>query len=228
MSMNLGEKAVLTIAGEYAYGEVGAPPNIGPNATLVFTVELIQVSDRRPTRWMMSDAELISAALRLKEDGNIKFKAKQFKQAEGHYRDAIAHAETVKNDTEELKKLKITTLQNMSICTNNTNDFKESIVNCTKALYIDDKAVKALYLRSVAFFKTNQFDEAMDDVRNAIKLDPKDKNLRTHFEAVKKAKADKGASQAAAMKKLFEQGVYNDKKAPLPKFDKLPDFNIAN
>lgn len=103
---------------------------------------------------MMSDAELIAAALRLKDDGNVKFKNQQFKQAEGHYRDAIAHAETVKNDTEELKKLKVTTLQNMSICTNNTGDFKETIMNCTKALYIDDKAVKALFLRSVAFMKT--------------------------------------------------------------------------
>lgn len=74
MSMNLGEKAVLTISHEYAYGEVGAPPKIGPKATLIFTVELIQVSDRRPTRWMMSDAELIAAALRLKDDGNVKFK----------------------------------------------------------------------------------------------------------------------------------------------------------
>jgi hypothetical protein len=42
----------------------------------------------------------------------------------------------------------------MSICTNNTGDFKETIMNCTKALYIDDKAVKALFLRSVAFMKT--------------------------------------------------------------------------
>jgi len=152
------------------------------------------VSDRRPTRWMMSDAELIAAALRLKEDGNIKFKSQLYKQAEGFYRDSIAHAETVKNDTEELKKLKITVLQNMSICTNNTGDYKETVMSCTKALYLDEKAVKALYLRSVAFLKTSQIDESMDDIKNAIKLDPKDKNLRTHFELVKKAKTEKGAS----------------------------------
>lgn len=103
---------------------------------------------------MMSDTELIAAAMRLKEDGNAKFKNKLYKQAEGHYRDSIAHAQNVKNDTEELKKLKIATLQNMSVCTNNTGDFKETIVNCTKALYIDEKAVKAMYLRSVAFNKT--------------------------------------------------------------------------
>ena len=41
MSMNLGEKAELTILSDYAYGEAGAPPSIGSNATLIFTVELI-------------------------------------------------------------------------------------------------------------------------------------------------------------------------------------------
>jgi hypothetical protein len=68
----------------------------------------------------------------------------------------------------------------------------------------------------------------MEDIKNAIKLDPKDKNLRTHFELVKKAKQDKASSQSAAMKKFFSEGVYNDKKAPPPKFDKLPDFNPSN
>ena len=108
--MNLGEKAVLTIASKYAYGAMGSPPTIPADATLIFTVELIQVSDRRPTRWMMSDPELIAVAIRLKDDGNIKFKSQLYKQAEGHYRDAIAHAETVKNDNDELKKLKIAIL----------------------------------------------------------------------------------------------------------------------
>lgn len=59
---------------------------------------------------MMSDAELVAAAIRLKDDGNVKFKAQSYKQAEGHYRDAIAHAETAKNDNDELKKLKVAIL----------------------------------------------------------------------------------------------------------------------
>ena len=75
MSMKLGEKATLTLSSEYGYGPMGSPPSIPGGATLVFDVELIQISDRRPTRWMMSDAELIKVALRFKEDGNLKFKA---------------------------------------------------------------------------------------------------------------------------------------------------------
>ena len=46
---------------------------------------------------MMSDPELIKVALRYKEDGNLKFKDKKFKEAEGLYRDALAHLSSVKN-----------------------------------------------------------------------------------------------------------------------------------
>jgi len=59
MSMLLGEKADLVIKPKYGYGAVGSPPKIPGNATLVFTVELIKIDDRQPTRWMMSDQELI-------------------------------------------------------------------------------------------------------------------------------------------------------------------------
>lgn len=41
MSMNLGEKAVLTITSKYGYGAMGSPPSIPADATLIFTVELI-------------------------------------------------------------------------------------------------------------------------------------------------------------------------------------------
>lgn len=37
-SMKKGEKAVLTCASEYAYGASGSPPNIPPNAILIFEV----------------------------------------------------------------------------------------------------------------------------------------------------------------------------------------------
>ena len=51
MAMKLGEKADLVIKSKYGYGDMGSPPKIPGGATLIFTVELIQINDRRPTRW---------------------------------------------------------------------------------------------------------------------------------------------------------------------------------
>ena len=40
-TMKPGERALLTIKAEYAYGDAGSPPKIPPQATLEFDVELI-------------------------------------------------------------------------------------------------------------------------------------------------------------------------------------------
>lgn len=102
---------------------------------------------------MMSDPELIKVALRYKDDGNLKFKGQKYKEAEGLYRDALAHLDAVKNDNKELRELKKMILLNLSVVTNNTGDYKETLINCTKALDLDEKAQKAYFLRSQANVK---------------------------------------------------------------------------
>ena len=172
MAMQLGEKSDLVIKSKYAYGDMGSPPKIPGGATLIFTVELIQIADRRPTRWQMSDAELIQVALRQKDDGNLKFKDKKFKEAEGHYRDAISHLDTCKIDNEQIQKLKVVCYQNLSVSLNNTGDYKDAVQQCTLAIAIDDQAMKAYYQRYLAHLKMKNFDEASEDLKTAIKLNP--------------------------------------------------------
>ncbi|BDD56026.1 FK506-binding protein 1B [Monascus purpureus] len=46
LQMTLGERSILTISGDYAYGPRGFPGLIPPNATLVFDVELIKINNK--------------------------------------------------------------------------------------------------------------------------------------------------------------------------------------
>lgn len=118
----------------------------------------------------------------------------------------------------------------MSVCTNNTEDFKDTILNCTKALELDPNAKKALYLRSVAYQKLNHLDEANVDIKAAIRLDPADAGLRTQFDLIKREVAVKAKKAKKGLAAFFAEGVYNEKDAPkvTKSFDKLPAFNPDN
>lgn len=126
--------------------------------------------------------------MRLKDDGNAKFRLGKFKEAEGHYKDGSAHLDTVKNDNQSLRELKVQLLQNTAVVCNKSGDYKEAIKCCSKALAVDSKAFKALYQRSLAHLKLYNFDEAADDCKAAIVLQPKEKSFRDHWDLIKTEK----------------------------------------
>lgn len=68
--------------------------------------------------------------------------------------------------------------QNIALVYNKLGDHKAAIRACTRALEIDEKAQKALFQRSVAFLKTQEYDKAAADCKAAIVENPKDKSFR--------------------------------------------------
>jgi len=108
MSMKLGERAELTIGPEYGYGKTGAASGkIPANSTLIFTVELVKCENKVSTKMIK---ELLENVERLKNDGNAKFKAGNFKSAKAHYSDALSHLSKEDSDNEELRKMKLIVL----------------------------------------------------------------------------------------------------------------------
>ena len=63
--MKPGAKYQFTIPSELAYGE-NAPPNIGPNSTLIFDIELISVTPAAPSQPITSDIIRVPSAEEIK------------------------------------------------------------------------------------------------------------------------------------------------------------------
>jgi FK506-binding protein 4/5 len=61
--MRVGEVAKFTLRSDYAYGPKGSPPTIPPDATLVFEVELISISEQSPRKKIIKEGEGVESPL---------------------------------------------------------------------------------------------------------------------------------------------------------------------
>nr|XP_039254430.1 peptidyl-prolyl cis-trans isomerase FKBP65-like [Styela clava] len=52
------------------------------------------------------------------------------------------------------------------------------ISNCSQALYIDSKMIKALYRRAQAYYAEGKMENAMKDLKQALKIEPKNSSIR--------------------------------------------------
>ena len=65
LTMRLGEKADIFITSKYAFGDEGRPPRIPPKSSVIFTVEVLQVGERKSkalTILSLSNKDLMSEA----------------------------------------------------------------------------------------------------------------------------------------------------------------------
>lgn len=79
---------------------------------------------------------------------------------------------------------------NVAVCKYKAKQY-ESIIDITnQVLDVNPKSIKAWYFRGRAFSEMQEYDEAVESFKNALKIDPNHKPSKTEYEKMKKIRAD--------------------------------------
>lgn len=222
MKMDKGEKAEITIAPKYAFGDSDTArekATVPGGSTVIYEIEITEVQNPKNT-WDMSNAEKIEDAKEKKEKGNAAYKAGRLERAVKKYEAAVRVIEYDKDfgDMKQASKdLKKSAWLNLAAAHLKLQNYKYVIDNCTKALEVDPVNVKALYRRAQAYMGTSDFIEAEMDIKKAREAEPNDKDLAILYSKMRK-------QMKAASKK--EAQIYSTMFSKLAKL-KEPDENKA-
>jgi peptidylprolyl isomerase len=225
-SMKVGEKAILKVRYDYAYGETGSPPKIPPKADLFFDVELIGFLEKPKQRWEMTTEERIAEAEKMKAAGTELFKKKRFDEGAAKYELSAEYAvdEGISgNDVPEAERsLYVSSFGNAAMCYIKLKSWPDAIRTCDKVLEIDlerESNIKALYRRGVARMHLGLFKEAKADLMDAYNIDNANKDVRKAIKQLKEASANAKKKEKAAFGGMFGRvgggGFYGDKEGPL-------------
>ncbi|KAL6865365.1 hypothetical protein ACP4OV_016516 [Aristida adscensionis] len=138
----------------------------------------------RSATGVLNDEPMPDAASE-KEQGNEYFKQKKFAEAIDCYSRSIGLSPTA------------VAFANRAMAYLKLRRFKEAEEDCTEALNLDDRYIKAYSRRITARKELGKFKEAMDDAEFAISLDPNNPELRKQYSEMKALHMEKMAKKAS-------------------------------
>jgi peptidylprolyl isomerase len=221
-TMKRGEKSVFTLLPEYGYGQNGAGNSIPPNATLIFTVELIDFVDVPKSKSDLSKEEKVNFAKEKKTQGNAFVKAQKYAEAIKKFEEAYDYLkDEIKNLNDEETTLYCVCMTNICICCNKTGEYVKGITFASNAIHINITS-KVIYQRGLALANNAGEEEdlvfAIEDLDKLKELvgdkDPAYQNLNSTI-------VNKRQLIAKNKKKLYggflNSGMYEEKEEPVSK-----------
>lgn len=180
-SMQKHEVSIFWIHADNAYGELGCPPLVPPNAEVMFIVHLIDFLDNGTAdTWENLEVENRRAfkhvavyAKKLMTTGGDNFKKGQIRRSIRDYKRAIERLEEAQldNDEEEIemKQMLSRAYQNLAVSFNRENEPRRACIACNQ---VPNKTAKTYFNYGRALIKMGEYNQALEELEKGLRLMP--------------------------------------------------------
>ena len=178
------------------------------NEEIELSIYLISF-ERSPEIYSLSIDNLYDFALKHKENANKFFREKQYSSAFKLYHRSLCYilnflTEPPTDDyLDKINQLILSIYSNMSACQLISGNNPGVITNCTSALEIDPKCVKALYRRGTAYGNLNDYELALKDLQLAHEIGGNDRNIDDLLRTTKQRLEQYNKTLGQSLKNLF-------------------------
>jgi len=157
---------------------------------------------------------IIDAAENFRQIGNKLFGASNFSGAVAKYEKAIRYIDYSDGATDEqekrLKAAKAPCFANSAACYLKLNQNRDALSACDKALALEPNNIKVLFRKGQAQGNLKEYDDSLVTLREALKLDKDNKEIKNYTEKVKKLQEALKKKQQKAFSSMFGADESNE------------------
>ncbi|XP_061120786.1 protein TANC2 isoform X6 [Syngnathus typhle] len=162
---------------------------VGCRNTSVVVALLKKGAKIGPATWAMATSKpdiMIILLSKLIEEGDGFYKKGKVKEAAQRYQYALKKfpREGFSEDLKTFRELKVSLFLNLSRCRRKMNDFGMAEEFATKAIELKPKSYEAYYARARAKRSSRQFPEALEDLNEAMKQCPNNREIQRLLQRV--------------------------------------------
>ncbi|CAF3799711.1 unnamed protein product [Rotaria sordida] len=185
--------------------------NLNENQTITIFIHLISF-ERCPEIYSMSIDNLYNFALKHKENANKFFHEKYYFQAFKLYHRSLCYILNFINEQptdehnqilENFNQLILSIYSNISACQLIYGNNLNVIENCSSALEINPKYVKALYRRGYAYANLNDYELSLKDLQLANNIQPNDEKIENLLKTTKQRLEEYNKTLGKSLKNFF-------------------------
>uniref|UniRef100_A0A1I7ZKX6 peptidylprolyl isomerase n=1 Tax=Steinernema glaseri TaxID=37863 RepID=A0A1I7ZKX6_9BILA len=201
--MNEGEKCKVRASSRFAYGAYGSreDPIIDANQDMEYTIELLSIGDS-PTFTTMSFEEFAEFVEMLKTRGKHYFNREDYDKAVYVYKRSMDLRDIGDEDI-PMKKLFSVVRSNIAMCYAKMGEYRTVKEEAEAALDLDPSNVKAMLKRAQALEKLNEFEDAVEQLKEACDLEPDSSHITRELNRVKGLLREQRAVERELYKRMM-------------------------